>query len=386
MKPLSGRGPLSGVTVIEMAGLGPGPFAGMMLADAGARIIRIQGRKAAALSGAVKPSQDPLSRGRIDIALDLKKPGGLDVLLRLVVTADALIEGYRPGVMERLGAGPDVCLALKPSLVYGRMTGWGQSGPLASAAGHDINYIALSGALHAIGTKERPVPPLNLVGDFGGGGAMLAFGIASALLHALRTGQGQVIDAAMSDGAAYLMSPFYARVASGSFVDEREGNVLDGGAPHYGVYCCADGKFISVGPLEPQFWATFLQLIGLEDDPLFQQREDRSQWPAQRARLARCFAERTRDAWCEILEGRGACVAPVLTLQEAPDHPHNAARRTFIDADGARVPAPVPRFGLADGSVAPAPVSDDAAVAPLFAQAGFSANEISALRNEGVLG
>ena len=372
--------------VIEMAGLGPGPFAGMMLADAGARIIRVQGRKTAALSGPVKPSQDPLSRGRTDIFLDLKKPGGLDALLRLVETADALIEGYRPGVMERLGAGPDVCLARKPSLVYGRMTGWGQSGPLANAAGHDINYIALSGALHAIGTKERPVPPLNLVGDFGGGGAMLAFGIAGALFHALRTGQGQVIDAAMSDGAAYLMSPFYARAASGSFVDEREGNTLDGGAPHYGVYCCSDGKFISAGPLEPQFWDLFLQLIGLKGDPQFQQRDDRSQWPAQRARLARHFATRTRAAWCEILEGKDTCVAPVLTLQEAPDHPHNAARRTFVDADGARVPAPVPRFSLGDGLIAPPPVSDDAAVAPLLAQAGFSANEIDALRKQGVLG
>ena len=382
----SGRGPLAGVTVIEMAGLGPGPFAGMMLADAGARIIRILGRKTVAFSGAVKPSQDPLSRGRIDISLDLKKPGGLDVLLRLVLTADALIEGYRPGVMERLGVGPDVCLALKPSLVYGRMTGWGQSGPLASAAGHDINYIALSGALHAIGTKERPVPPLNLVGDFGGGGAMLAFGIASALLHALRTGQGQVIDAAMSDGAAYLMSPFYARTASGSFVDEREGNLLDGGAPHYGVYCCADGKFISVGPLEPQFWASFLQLIGLEGDPQFQQRDDRSKWPAQRARLTECFVQRTRDEWCEILEAKDACVAPVLTLQEAPDHPHNAARQTFINVNGARVPAPAPRFSLADRSVAPAPVSDDATVASLLEQAGFSANEVALLRNKGALG
>lgn len=382
----AGRGPLAGVTIIEMAGMGPGPFAGMMMADAGARILRVRGRQAQVFSGAVNPLQDPLARGRTDIALDLKKPGALEVLMRLVDISDALFEGYRPGVMERLGVGPDVCLARKPSLVYGRMTGWGQTGPMASAAGHDINYIALSGALHSIGTKDRPVPPLNLVGDFGGGGAMLAFGIASALLQALRTGQGQVIDASMSDGAAYLMAPFYARAASGTFTDEREGNVLDGGAPHYGVYACADGKFISAGPLEQQFWANFLRLLGLEGDPQFAQRDDTAQWPAQRERLARIFATRTRDAWCDIFEGQDACVAPVLSLQEAPGHPHNIARGTFINAAGARIPAAVPRFGMGDGTVAPPPADGDVAHAPVFAQAGFSTSEIASLRERGVLG
>ncbi len=385
MTQATARGPLAGITVIEMAGLGPGPFAGMMLADAGARLIRVQGRKTQAVSGPVNADQDPLSRGRTDLFIDLKKPGGTEVLLRLVETADALFEGYRPGVMERLGVGPDVCLGRKPSLVYGRMTGWGQQGPLAQAAGHDINYIALSGALHAIGTRDTPVPPLNLVGDFGGGGAMLAFGISSALVHAMRTGQGQVIDAAMSDGAAYLMAPFYARAAGGTFLDQRESNVLDGSAPHYGVYRCADGKFISAGPLEPQFWAVFLKLIGLEGDPQFQQREDRSQWPGQRERLARQFATRSRDEWCAILEGGDACFAPVLSMAEAPDHPHNAARGTFVNAGGARVPAPVPRFGLGDGSVPPPPCADEAAVTAVFAGAGYSGAEITTLRSQGVI-
>lgn len=380
------RGPLAGVTVIEMAGLGPGPFAGMMLADAGASVIRVHGRKAGPLSGTVKPSQDPLSRGRVDLALDLKKPGGAETLLRLLTLADALIEGFRPGVMERLGVGPDVCLARKPSLVYGRMTGWGQSGPLANAAGHDINYISISGALHAIGSRAAPVPPLNLVGDFGGGGAMLAFGVASALVHAARTGQGQVIDAAMSDGAAYLMAPFYARMASGTFRDERECNELDGSAPYYGVYRCADGKFISAGPLEPQFWAIFLRLIGFDGEPHFQQRDDRRQWPQLRARLAEHFNTRTRDEWCAILEGQDACVAPVLTLKEALIHPHNAARRTFIDADGALVPAPVPRFSLSDGTAPPPPTNEETIIDPLLARAGFAQEEITALRRDGVLG
>jgi alpha-methylacyl-CoA racemase len=329
---------------------------------------------------------DVYNRNKRSVALDLKQSHDLKILVKMVERADVLIEGFRPGVTERLGIGPKECLDANQKLIYGRMTGWGQSGPLSLEAGHDINYLAITGALHAIGTKERPVPPLNLVGDFGGGGAMLAFGIASAMLHAMRTGKGQVIDAAMSDGAAYLMSPFYARTESGSFVEEREGNLLDGGAPHYGVYCCADGKFISVGPLEPQFWASFLQLIGLEGDPQFHQRDDRSKWPFQRARLTQCFVQRTRDEWCEILEGKDACVAPVLTLKEAPDHPHNAARQTFINVNGARVPAPAPRFSLADRSVAPAAMNDDQTVASILEQAGFSAHEVTLLRNKGTLG
>lgn len=379
-------GPLSGITVIEMAGLGPGPFAATMLADAGARVIRVQGRKQAPVSGAVRPSQDPLSRGRVGLALDLKAPGAVEALLRLVECADALIEGYRPGVMERLGVGPDVCLARKPSLVYGRMTGWGQAGPLAHTAGHDINYIAISGALHAIGTSEMPIPPLNLVGDFGGGGAMLAFGVASALLHAARTGRGQVVDAAMSDGAAFLMAPFYARMAAGSWRDRRESNVLDGGAPHYGVYRCADGKFIAAGPLEPQFWQQFLKLVGLDAEPDFARRDERELWPQLRERLARHFATRTRDEWCALLAGTDACVAPVLSMQEAPRYPHNVARRTFVEADGAMVPAPVPRFSLGDNRPPPPQLNDAEAAGAVLMSAGFTREEIAELRTRGVLG
>jgi alpha-methylacyl-CoA racemase len=379
------NGPLSGVTVIEMAGLGPVPFAGMILADAGARVIRVQGRKTEPVSGSVDSTQDPLSRGRVNVGLDLKKPGGVQALLRLLDSADALLEGYRPGVMERLGVGPDVCLARKPSLVYGRMTGWGQSGPLAHTAGHDINYIAISGALHAIGTTEAPVPPLNLVGDFGGGGALLAFGVASALLHAARTGHGQVIDTAMSDGAAYLMAPFYARLAGGSWRDARESNVLDGGAPHYGVYRCADGKFIAAGPLEPQFWADFLRRIGLEDDPGMAGRGDPAQWPHLRERLRAHFASRTRDAWCAELAGTDACVAPVLSMQEAINHPHNVARGTFIDTHGAMVPAPMPRFSLSDNRAPPPQTQAAAATDDVLLAAGFSREEVTALREHAVL-
>lgn len=386
MTPPGRRAPLSGMTVIEMAGLGPGPFAGMMLADAGARVIRIQGRPSGPVSGPVDASHDPLSRGRIDIRLDLKKPGADETLLRIVESADALIEGYRPGVMERLGVGPDACLKRNRRLVYGRMTGWGQSGPLARTAGHDINYIAISGALHAIGTRQTPIPPLNLVGDFGGGGAMLAFGIVSALLHALRTGEGQVVDAAMSDGAAYLMAPFYARMANGEFQDARESNVLDGAAPHYGVYRCADGKFVGIGPLEPQFWAIFLQRLGLDEEPLLQQRNDRAQWPRLRSMLAKRFAQRTREDWCRIFDGQDACLAPVLSLAEAPAHPHNVARRTFMQVNGTHVPAPAPRFGLSDNAPAPPPVDDETATALLFSEAGFSEEEFRTLRQAGVVG
>lgn len=380
------NGPLEGITVIEMAGLGPGPFAATLLADAGARVIRLQGRKAQPLSGAVRASQDPMSRGRIGIALDLKHPGGVEALLRLVESADALIEGYRPGVMERLGVGPAICLARKPALVYGRMTGWGQTGPLSHAAGHDINYIAISGALHAIGTKERPIPPLNLVGDFGGGGALLAFGVSTALLHAARTGLGQVVDAAMSDGAAFLMAPFYARMGSGTWHDQRDSNTLDGAAPHYGVYRCADGKFIAAGPLEPQFWAEFLERIGLAGDPELARRDDRSLWPRMRERLESRFATRTRDEWCADLEGTDACVAPVLSMEEAPHYAHNVQRGTFVDADGAMVPGPVPRFSLADNRP-PAPQDDRvAATDEVLSGAGFSRSEIDVLRANAVLG
>lgn len=379
------RGPLAGITVVEMAGLGPAPFAATMLADAGATVLRVEGPRAASTSGGVPASQDVMLRGRTGLTIDLKKPGGTEAVLRLVDGAEALLEGYRPGVMERLGLGPEVCLTRKPALVYGRMTGWGQYGPLAQTAGHDINYIAISGALHAIGTEATPVPPLNLIGDFGGGATMLAFGMTSALLQAARTGRGQVVDAAMSDGAAFLMAPFYPRLANGLWQDKREANILDGGAPQYGVYRCSDGKFVAIGPLEPQFWTLFLKLVGLAQDPEFVRR-DPALWAPLRDRLARHFITRTRDEWCAMVEGTDACLTPVLTMEEAVQHPHNVARCAFVEVDGAMVPAPVPRFGSSDNAPPPAMVDDAAAVDVVLARAGFSGEEIADLREREVLG
>ncbi|WP_245598190.1 CaiB/BaiF CoA transferase family protein [Ottowia thiooxydans] len=379
-------GPLSGLKVIEMAGIGPAPFGVTLLADAGMEVIRIE-RSSGSVSpaGAVNAAQDPLLRGRRCISLDLKNPQGREVVLRLLEHADALVEGFRPGVMERLGLGPEVCMKHRPSLVYGRMTGWGQNGPLSNEAGHDINYIALSGALHAIGLPEKPVLPLNLVGDFGGGGTLLAFGVTSALISALRTGRGQVVDAAMSDGAALLMAPFYAKLAAGSWTDERGANVLDGAAPHYGVYPCADGKFIAVGPLEPQFYSSFLARLGLSEDPLFGKRAQREMWPQLRERLEQVFLTRPRDAWCNLFEGSDACVAPVLSMAEAPSHPHNLARETFMDAGGAMVPGPAPRFGTGDRQMPPAPQRDSQTTDELLHLAGYSDTEIVSLRADGIV-
>lgn len=382
----SSNGPLAGLTIIEMAGIGPSPFGVTLLADAGAQVIRIERQSgAASLSGATDPAQDPLLRGRRCLCLDLKQPQGVEVVLRMLQHADALVEGYRPGVMERLGLGPDPCLARRPSLVYARMTGWGQGGPLASEAGHDINYIALSGALHAIGVPEHPVPPLNLVGDFGGGGALLAFGVTSALLHAARTGRGQVVDTAMSDGAALLMAPFYAKLAAGSWRDERGANILDGAAPHYGVYRCADGKFVAIGPLEPQFYESFLSRLGLKDDPHMNQRGQQEHWPKLRERFEQLFATRARDEWCELFRGCDACVSPVLSLAEAPHHPHNVARATFMDAAGAIVPGPAPRFSNGERRMPPPPQRDPMVADELLHMTGYSSAEIARLRDDGVV-
>jgi alpha-methylacyl-CoA racemase len=325
-----------------MAGIGPTPFCAMMLADAGADVIRIERKAPAALVGKRDPGADPLLRNRRCITLDLKRPEGIAALKRLVAGAEALIEGFRPGVMERLGLAPEVCHEINPRLVYGRMTGWGQTGPLSQSAGHDLNYIALSGALHAIGTPEQPLPPLNLVGDFGGGSMMLAFGMVAAMWEATRSGKGQVIDAAMSDGAAILMAPFYTMVANGSWRDERGSNTLDGGLPEYGVYRCADGKFISIAPLEPQFYKEFLERMEIKD-PEFAERNNRAIWPKLKAKLEQRFLERTRDQWCELLEGTDVCFAPVLSIAEAPSHPHHVARNTFIKVGETTQPAPAPR-------------------------------------------
>jgi alpha-methylacyl-CoA racemase len=334
-------GALAGITVIELAGIGPAPFAGMMLADHGARVIRIE-RPGEGFSDFAK--RDVLSRNREILSLDLKQPEAIEQVLALVADADALIEGNRPGVIERLGLGPEVLLARNPRLVIGRMTGWGQDGPNAQRAGHDINYIALSGALHTYGPKERPIAPVNVVGDYGGGGLLLAFGVLAGVLSARSTGRGQVVDCAMLDGAALLSAMTYTLFANGMWHDEREANLLDGGAHFYGTYETADGKFVAIAPLEPQFYAILRDKLGIADDPAFDGGGGRERWAGLRARLAEIFRTRTRDEWCAILEDTDACVAPVLNLAEAPRHPHNLARGTFVEAGGVIQPAPAPRF------------------------------------------
>lgn len=332
-------GPLTGLKVIEMAGIGPGPFCAMVLADLGADVVRV------ARPGALPDPLDILSRSRTVLNLDLRDPQAVQQVLDLVAHADVLLEGFRPGVMERLGLGPDVCLARQPRLVYGRMTGWGQHGPLSHAAGHDINYIAISGALHAIGREgEAPVPPLNYVGDFGGGAMLLAVGILAALHETRRSGQGQVVDAAMTDGAALLSAMMYGFKAAGQWSNHRGDNMLDGGAFFYDTYACADGRHVAVGAIEPQFYALLREKCGIADDPVFDAQMDRQAWPLLKLRLAEVFRTRTRDDWCALLEGTDACFAPVLDWDEAPEHPHNRARQTFTSLQGVLQPAPAPRF------------------------------------------
>ena len=373
-------GPLAGIRIIELAGIGPGPFCGMMLSDMGAEVIRVE-RPA---PGRPAP-KDVLVRNRRSVAVDLKHPDGVETVLRLVEGADALFEGFRPGVTERLGLGPDDCLARNPKLVYGRMTGWGQDGPMAQAAGHDINYIGLSGALHAIGRPgERPVPPLNLVGDFGGGGMLLAYGMVCALLEAQRSGEGQVVDAAMVDGAASLMAMFFSFAAQGAFTDRRGTNLLDGGAHFYDTYECADGEYVCIGSIEPQFYALLVEKAGL-DPQTFGAQMDAGQWPALKEQLAAVFRTKTREQWREIMEGSDVCFAPVLSIFEAPEHPHNAARGTFVEVDGITQPAPAPRFSRSAPEIrgpAPAAGADSAAV---LADFGFDAGEIEALTAAGAV-
>jgi alpha-methylacyl-CoA racemase len=336
-------GPLQGLRIVEIAGIGPGPFAGMMLADHGAEVIRVE--RPNTPPGVGTAHSDILARNRRTIAIDLKHPDGVAVLRDLVRTADGLIEGFRPGVMERLGLGPDALLADNPRLVFGRMTGWGQTGPLAQTAGHDIDYIAVAGALHAFGrVGEQPTPPINMVGDFGGGGMFLAFGMVSAMLHAQRTGVGQVIDCAMVDGAAVLMSMIWSFRAGGIWRDERGVNMLDTGAHFYDTYETSDGKYLAVGAIEPQFYAELRRLAGLADDPDLDGQMAFYAWPDMKKKLAAVFRHRTRAAWMEVFEGSDACVAPVLSMAEAPAHPHNRARGTFIEVDGVTQPAPAPRF------------------------------------------
>ncbi|NWG53353.1 MAG: CoA transferase [Hydrogenophilaceae bacterium] len=352
-------GPLAGLKIVEFAGIGPGPFCAMLLSDMGADVVRID-RVSGARGGTPKGPNvfDVTSRGRRSIALDLKKPEDVETALKLMSKADALIEGFRPGVMERLGLGPDVALARNPKLVYGRMTGWGQFGALANAAGHDLNYVALTGALHAMGRRDdSPAPPLNLVGDFGGGALYLAMGICAALVEAGRSGKGQVIDCAMTDGVISLASMFFGMRAAGIWTDDRDSNLLDGGAHFYDTYECKDGKWVSIGSIEPQFYALLLEKTGLTDDPDFAAQMDRSKWPALSAKLAAVLKTKTRDEWCAIMEGSDVCFAPVLSWSEAMAHPHNVERKAFVEIEGVKQPAPAPRFSRTPSAAqGPAPI------------------------------
>jgi alpha-methylacyl-CoA racemase len=373
------QGPLSGLKIVEFAGIGPGPFCGMLLSDLGADVVRVD-RKG---QGRGAPS-DVTARGRRSVALDLKKPESVEACLKLMEAADGIIEGFRPGVMERLGLGPEVALKRNPKLVYGRMTGWGQTGPWAHAAGHDMNYIAITGALHAIGTDDKPVPPLNLVGDFGGGALYLAFGLMAGVIQARETGQGQVVDCAMSDGAASLMAMFYGMKGAGIWKEERRKNLLDGGAHFYDTYKCSDGKWISIGSIEPQFYALLLEKTGI-NDPEFQKQHDRSAWPDLRQKLAHVIAQKTRDEWTEIMGGTDVCFAPILDLDEAPKHPHNAARQTFVEVAGVVQPAPAPRFSQTPGAIQGPPPAIGAHDREALSDWGFSDSDIGALKTAGAL-
>ena len=340
-------GPLKGIKIVEMAGIGPGPFCGMVLADLGAEVIRID-RASAAGTGS---REEPANRGKKSIAVDLKSEKGVEIVLKLVENSDAIFEGFRPGVMERLGLGPEICQARNEEIVYGRMTGWGQTGPLANAAGHDINYIALSGALAAIGRDDSPpVPPLNLIGDFGGGGMLLALGLVSALLESKSSGKGQVVDAAMTDGSSLLMTMMYSMHQSGFWNLERQTNLLDGAAHFYDTYKCKDGKFISLGSIEPQFYALLCEKAELSQAEFGEQMK-RETWKSKKERLCEIFLNKTRDEWCDLMEGTDVCFAPVLDMSEAPKHPHNIARKTFIELEGVTQPAPAPRFNRTENEI-----------------------------------
>lgn len=381
-------GPLAGVKVIEIAGLGPAPFCAMMLADMGAEVVRVE---RAAGSTDSPPPVDPLLRNRRSIVLDLKQSAGIETLLRLVAGADILIEGFRPGVMERLGVGPDVCLQRNPKLIYGRMTGWGQDGPLSKAAGHDINYIALAGALHLIGPPGgKPIPPMNLVGDFGGGGMLLAFGVLAALTESRQSGRGQIVDAAMLDGTAALLAMTFGFRAQGKFHDATGENALAGGAPYYDTYKTSDDKYVAIGAIEPQFFALLLQKLQLDpqrygalraatDDP------NAPAWTELRSAIAAAVAARTQEEWCQIMEGSDACFAPVLSLAAAVEHPHNVARKTFIEVDGTLQNAPAPRFSRTPAAAVQPPKYAGADTEVVLRNSGFSVEEIAHLRATGAI-
>ena len=378
-------GPLSGLKIIEIAGIGPGPFTAMLLADMGADVVRIDRAQNVSGGDPATPPANISDRGRRSVGVDLKHPDGVEAVLSLCEEADGLIEGFRPGVMERLGLGPDAVLARNPKLVYGRMTGWGQDGPYSAWAGHDINYIALAGALEPIGRAGGPpVPPLNLVGDFGGGGMFLAFGMVCGLLNAQRGGEGQVVDAAMVDGAATLMTMFHAMTAMGVWTEGRGTNLLDTGAHFYDVYETSDGKYVSIGSIEPQFYAELIRLSGLEGEELPWQ-HDRSQWPALKERFAELFKQKSRDEWCEIMEHTDVCFAPVLSLAEAPHHPHNVERGTFIELNGVVQPAPAPRFSATPGAVQRPPSHAGQHTDEVLTEWGLEADRVAKLREAGAI-
>ncbi len=374
-------GPLKGLKIIEMAGIGPGPFCGMVLADLGAKIIRVD--RASAIGTGSK--QDAANRGKKSIAVDLKSEEGVEVVLKLVETADAIFEGFRPGVMERLGLGPDVCSKRNERIVFGRMTGWGQEGPLANAAGHDINYISLTGALAAIGRPgSPPVPPLNLIGDFGGGGMLLALGLVAALLESKESKKGQVVDAAMTDGSALLMTMIYTMQSSGVWKTSMGSNLLDGGSHFYDTYECKDGKFISLGSIEPQFYALLCQIAEL-DESIFGNQMSRDSWPEKKEAIKKIILDKTRDEWCELMEGTDVCFAPVLDMSEAPKHPHNVERKTFIDLEGVTQPAPAPRFSRTEPEVVSSPSVVGEHTDEVLTSIGFSDEDINTLKTSGAV-
>jgi alpha-methylacyl-CoA racemase len=374
-------GPLEGIRVIEIAGIGPGPFCAMMLSDLGADVIRVERP-----GGAAVLPMDLLNRGRRSLGVNLKNPAGAELVLELVETADVVIEGFRPGVAERLGVGPDACLARNPKVVYGRITGWGQDGPLGQRAGHDLNYIAIAGALDPIGPHGGPpTVPLNLIGDFGGGGMLLAMGVLSAVIESQRSGRGQVVDAAMVDGSALLTTMFHGLMATGMWKEERGSNMLDGGAPFYGIYATSDDKYMSVGPIEPKFYAEFIRGLELEDADLPHQ-YDQTQWPTLRATFAEKFRQRTRDEWTALFSDRDACVYPVLSLGEAPAHPHNQARASFVEVGGVVQPAPAPRFDRTPAGTPTPPCKPGEHTDEILGESGFDAGRIETLRTAGIIG
>lgn len=377
-------GPLSGFTIVELAGIGPGPMGAMMLGDMGADVIRVDRKEPSVTGRLVKRQHNVHGRSRRSIGVDLQKPEGQEIVRRLAARADGLIDPFRPGVAERLNVGPDKCLELNPRLVYCRMTGWGQSGPLAKAAGHDINYIALTGLLSAVGPKgQKPVPPLNLVGDFGGGGMLLAFGMVCALLEAQKSGKGQVVDVAMTDGAALLFASIAGLHGSGYWTDERGSNLIDSGAHFYDVYETKDGKYVSIGAIEPQFYAILLDKMGLAGAADLPPQMDRAAWPAVKERFTAIFKTKTREEWCRIMEGTDICFAPVLGIAEAPEHPHNRARDAYVNVEGAWQAAPAPRFARTPAETPTVAPDRGSSTDDVLKLVGYSASEIEALRKSG---